>query len=147
MIIYSRFICLPVRSPRKTSGRLRGQAPIHGKFYRVHDRYACFTHTTPSVRFTSRDWFLVRELLQSITKNRIYQSPSRPSSRPSTSPSSRYIIASVANKSNRTNPIEYTKSAIVPSLSPFPVSPGGAESSVAGRAAIRMDDGTSRRYG
>lgn len=151
LIIYSRFICLPVRSPRKTSGRLRGQAPIHGKFYRGHVRYACLTHTTPSVRFSSWDWFLFRGLLQSIMKIAISQSPSRPSFRPPISSSPRYIAVDVANKSNRMNPVECSKSAtFVPSLSPFPVSHGGAESSYAGRVSIReggqveSDGGTGR---
>ena len=79
----------------KDIGALAGSYPIHGKFYRSHGRYACFTHTTPSVRFASRVWFLFRGLLQSIMKIAISQSPSRPSSRPSTSLSSRYMTADV----------------------------------------------------
>lgn len=69
------------------------------------------THTTPSVRFASRAWSLFRGLLQSIMTIAISQSPSRPSSRPSTSKSSRYMTADVeqtqSNGSDRMAPILY----------------------------------------
>lgn len=132
MLIYSRLICLPVRSPRGHRGAC-GVDPLSMDSsiaamtaMRVHAHHAERQVRQPGLVPLPRT-------IQEYHENLDISIPFPP-----LVPSlDKLIVATYTrqccNKSNRTNPIECTKSAIVLSFSPFHVSHNWAKSSYAGR--------------